>query len=135
MAKKQYSQGLVFGVFDGFHPGHRYFIAEALKRSDNLVVVVTLDEVVEKLKKHLPVNSLTERVAKIKQFNPELIVVPGDVTSGQWQVLRANFYDIIWLGYDQQGIAKELDKLKVDYEFLGSYQPEVYKSSLLHNKD
>lgn len=135
MDKKPHTQGLVFGVFDGLHLGHQYFLTEALKRSDNLVVVVTLDEVVASLKKHLPINCLAERMNRIKEFNSNLIVVPGDLVSGQWQVLKDNLYDIIWLGYDQQGIAKELDKLKIIYEFLKPYQPEVYKSSLLYNRD
>ena len=135
MSQKQYTQGLVFGVFDGLHLGHQYFLTEALKQSDKLIVVVTLDEVVERLKKRWPAKPLAERVAKIKEYNSSLVVVPGDLVLGQWQVLKDNFYDIIWLGYDQEGIAKELDKLKVTYEFLEPYQPEVYKSSLLYNKD
>lgn len=132
---KKYKQGLVFGVFDGFHLGHQYFLTEALKRSDKLVVVVTLDEVVEKLKKRLPTNSFAERAVKIKQYNSDLEVVPGDLVLGEWRVLQVNFYDIIWLGYDQTGIAKELDKLKITYKFLEAYEPETYKSSLLYNKD
>ena len=47
-------KGMVFGVFDGLHEGHKYLLTEAAKLCDELVVVVTLDEAVATLKGHLP---------------------------------------------------------------------------------
>jgi len=122
--------GMFFGVVDGFHPGHAYFLSEAAKKCRELVVVVTRDETVEILKKRRPKNSLDERTTKIGEHDPSFIVVPGDETPGEWRVLEDNDFDIVFLGYDQHGIAAELDKMSIPYEFLDSHHPELYKSSL-----
>jgi FAD synthetase len=41
---------MTFGTFDMFHPGHRYYLSEARKEGDVLVVIVARDITVEKLK-------------------------------------------------------------------------------------
>jgi cytidyltransferase-like protein len=41
---------MTFGTFDVFHPGHRFYLAEARKLGDRLLVIVALDSTVEKIK-------------------------------------------------------------------------------------
>ncbi len=135
-------RGLVFGVFDNLHPGHEFFLSETAKECDELVVVVTLPEVADLLKGKLPKKSLEERISDVKDFftsehllgrngiDMQFSVVAGDKEIGSWKVLKEYKPDVIFLGYDQQGIAKELDKLSFSYKFVASYQPEKYKSSL-----
>ena len=41
---------MVFGTFDGIHDGHRHFLREAKKQGEELIVAVSKDEVVQKLK-------------------------------------------------------------------------------------
>jgi cytidyltransferase-like protein len=127
----QYKKGMVFGVFDNFHPGHRYYIAEAAKRCEELVVVVTRSEVVEQLKHRRPKQSDFERMKNIRNFYPPLKVALGDEVLGSWNILRAHQPEMIFLGYDQHGIAKELKKMNIKYEFLDSHEPEKFKSSLM----
>jgi FAD synthetase len=128
---------MVFGVFDGLHPGHEHFLTEAAKRCHSLTVVVTPKSVVQKLKKRTPKNSFDDRVAKIGEFaaahDPviELEVVSGDESTGDWQILKTYKPEVVFLGYDQQQIAGELDRMNMAYEFIGSFEPEKYKSSLL----
>jgi len=122
---------MVFGVFDIFHPGHIYFLTEASTRCEHLTVVVARSEVVELLKKRVPRNLLEDRIEKIRAHNSNYNVIEGDETLGEWAVLRDNPSDIIFLGYDQQGIARELDRIGVEYEFIESHHPDKYKSSLL----
>jgi cytidyltransferase-like protein len=124
------SRGMVFGVFDNFHPGHEFFLSAAVQKCNELIVVVTLSEIVLLLKGKLPVHDFNNRMLNIKKFNPELIVVPGDTKLGAWDVLKTYSPDIIFLGYDQQSIAQELEKLNMPYVFLNSYEPNKYKSSL-----
>ena len=123
-------RGMVFGVFDGFHPGHKFFLSSASKECGELIVVVTLSEVVSLLKDRSPVYDFDKRVADIKKFNSQFIVVPGDKKLGSWDVLKTYSPDKIFLGYDQTSIARELDRFKLLYEFIGSYEPEKHKSSL-----
>jgi len=52
--KVSYNVGMVFGVFDGLHQGHKHFLQAAAKRCKQLIVVVTVPAVVSVLKKHKP---------------------------------------------------------------------------------
>ena len=122
---------MAFGVFDHFHKGHEYFLSEAKSRCDELVVVVTVPGIVELLKKRQPDHSLEERKAHIATFDASLSIVSGDEALGSWQVLRMHEPDIVFLGYDQQGIARELDKLGQAYALIGPHHPERYKSSIV----
>ena len=123
-------KGMVFGVFDGLHEGHKYLLTEAAKLCDELVVVVTLDEAVATLKGHLPQQRYKERVAAITAFNPTLKIVEGDPALGEWTVLKTHKPDMVILGYDQERIAKELRLASVFYKFVDACKPEQYKSSL-----
>jgi cytidyltransferase-like protein len=122
--------GMAFGVFDSLHNGHEYFLSEAKAKCLDLIVVVTVPEVVRLLKNKVPRHSLEERIEAIRAFDSSCTVVAGDTTLGGWEVLKRYAPDVVYLGYDQQGIASEMDKLGIAYEFIGSYFPEKYKSSL-----
>lgn len=128
----RYKTGMVFGVFDGLHTGHQYFLTEASRRCEQLIVVVTLPEIVELLKKRLPHYAYEKRVAKIQAFDPKLKIVPSDRTLGEWNVLKKYSPEIVLLGYDQQAIAQELAKIGTPFIVLDSYHPEKHKSSLLN---
>ena len=125
------TKAMVFGVFDGLHEGHRYFLSQAAGQCDALTVVLTLDEIVWQLKGQLPVRNFDTRRTDIVSFNPHFTVVAGDARLGEWKVLHDHEPDRIFLGYDQQGIAAELEKFTVLYEILEAHYPERYKSSLL----
>ena len=129
--KKNYSRGIVFGVFDNLHDGHKYFLKEASQKCDKLIVVVTPTKIVKLLKKHPPKYSFKERVEKIKEFNQNFSIISGDLTLGKWNILKQNPSDIVLLGYDQKEISKDLEKLNIPYVFLEPYSPEKYKSSIL----
>ena len=45
---------MCFGTFDGLHPGHLSYLAQAKKYGDYLIVVVARDKTVEKIKGRLP---------------------------------------------------------------------------------
>ena len=126
--------GMVFGVFDCLHEGHRYFLAQAAEQCDKLFVVVATDEVVEKLKKRPPQQKYEERVRALAEFKADIRVLPSDVVVGSWEILEQVRPDIVFLGYDQQGIAEELRRRGMPFVFLGAHYPERYKSSLMHPK-
>ncbi len=123
--------GMVFGVFDGLHEGHRKFLSDAAARCETLFVVVTRDEIVMSLKNKKPLYPYDERVRAIGSFDPDLIIVPGDTTLGGWQVINDYRPHMVFLGYDQQEVAKELKRIGIPFIFLDPYFPEKYKSSLL----
>lgn len=127
-----YPKALVFGVFDNLHKGHEYFLGEALKKTENLFVVVTRDEIVQTLKHKVPKYPLSERIARIQELDTRFHVVPGDEVLGSWEIFKKYPVDVVFLGYDQMALAEELKKQGITYEFLSSHFPEIHKSSLLN---
>ena len=94
----------IFGVFDGIHEGHRVFISDAKTKGDKLVAVVARDSVVEKMKGKLPLRNEVDRIKNLLEV-PEIDqVFLGDLDEGTYNILKEIKPDVIYLGYDQQGL-------------------------------
>lgn len=130
---------LVFGSFDLVHEGHKYFLNEAKKLGDNLVVVVARDDTIRDFKKVDPMYPEDERIRHVRELN-----IADEVRLGykgnKWKVIEEIKPQIIALGYDQDSYTEGLEKglkekgMNVEIVRLGSYNPEKYKSSLLKKK-
>lgn len=131
----KYSLGMVFGVFDGFHPGHQHFLSEALKHCDKLIVVVAHPHIVKALKDRTPYCSLEERLAAVRTFNERLEVTQGDEHLGRWTALKTYQPDIVLLGYDQERLGAELAKLHVLTQIITAHFPTKFKSSLIYKNN
>ena len=121
---------LVFGTFDKLHPGHRFFLSEAKKYGDQLVVVVARDHNVEKVKGRRPSQSETERLANILAV-PEVAEARLGLAdySKKEQVIDEIQPDVICLGYDQAPKFQANSPIKVIR--LPAFHPDIYKSSKL----
>lgn len=121
---------MVFGTFDGLHPGHIFVVNEAQKRGQ-VTVIVARDDSVQVIKGRLPVIREKERVRALKKQFPAAAVLLGDQKDflRPVQELRP---DLILLGYDQSlpPRIRETD-LQCPIERLPSFHPDRYKSSLL----
>ena len=87
------------GVFDLLHPGHIYFLTEARKLGDELVVVVARDSTARKFK-HEPItseNSRLQMVSALKPVDRAVLGHEGDI----YAILAEIRPDIIVLGFDQ----------------------------------
>jgi FAD synthetase len=87
------------GVFDLLHPGHVYFLTEARKLGDELVVVVARDKTARRLK-HEPYVPEHIRRAMVEALKPVDRAVLGSTTDIYETVVRER-PSIIALGYDQ----------------------------------
>lgn len=129
---------MVFGVFDGLHAGHLYFLKQAAKKGTKLVVVVSRDRVVQQLKHKTPQEGEQERLAKVRPVPGVSRAVLGDLKQGSYGVINKYQPDIICLGYDQRILACDL-KMKMKAGFipklamvkLRSYQPSKNHTSIL----
>ncbi len=120
---------LVFGTFDGFHPGHRFVLESAAKRGQ-LFVVVARDRNVEKIKNHAPRQTEGERVRAIEKEFPSATVQLGDPVDFL-APLRSIKPDLILLGYDQKLPPGVTDAdFPCPVERLPAMEPDKYKSSL-----
>jgi len=105
---------LVGGCFNKIHPGHVYFLKEAKKLGDYLIVVLTNDRnnkpygIPAKQRK----KNLEKINMKLKLINKIVIGDPNDFS----KVVKKEKPDVIALGYDQklpEGVSKEIKKIIV----------------------
>lgn len=128
----------IFGVFDGIHDGHRFFITEAKKQGDILVISVTQDEISLDLKGRNPKYALTERIRALEKVFPEARVISGDTTSGSWTELQKYTPGIIAIGYDQTALHNALEAARETLGFpfeivvIPDYRGDELHSSLLN---
>lgn len=104
------------GTFDLLHLGHIYYLKEAKKLGDELIVVVATDKTVRKLK-HEPINPEDIRVKLVSELKVVDKAVLGH-EDDMYEVVLDIKPDIIAIGYDQihkeNEIKKELNKRKID---------------------
>lgn len=129
---------LVFGIFDGLHPGHVDFFRQAKKHGDFLAVAVGQPSASKKFKKKVPKRSLTERIKFVRNVMYVNKAMPGDREQGSYKVIEHEKPDIICLGYDQKELWRDLKKWlkaknpKIDLKILRSYKSRTYHSSFLN---
>ena len=130
---------VIFGVFDGIHEGHLYFINEAKKQGNNLVAVVARDNVVKELKGKLPKNSEADRIKSLLNINDIDLVLLGDPKIETYNVLKEINPDVIYVGYDQNLLLESLKKRigdgnlpKIEIICGESHKPEIFHSSILN---
>jgi len=124
------------GTFDIIHPGHLYYLSEAKKHGDKLVVVVARDETSEAFKGKKPEHSERERLEAVRMLKIVDEAVLGH-HGNIFNIIEEIKPDVICLGHDQnvqkQQLEDELSKrsIKADVIRISSYMPHVYKSSKL----
>lgn len=127
---------MVFGTFDVFHAGHEYFLREAKKLGDYLIVIIARDNTVKNVKGQLPKHDERERLNTIKETGYADKVILGN-EDDKYKVIRKYKPDIIALGYDQFVFTYALNKIIIDENLdteivrLEPYEPSMYKSSLI----
>jgi FAD synthetase len=103
------------GTFDLLHMGHIYYLKEAKKLGDKLIVVVARDSTVRKLK-HEPITPEEMRLNIIKELKIVDEAVLGH-EDDMYATVKEIKPDIIALGYDQihdeKRIEQELKKRKL----------------------
>lgn len=122
------------GTFDIIHPGHLYYLSEAKKYGDNLIVVVARDAASENFKKKKPMHNEKERLESVRMLkivDEAVLGKEGDI----FNIIEEIKPNVICLGYDQnvqkQQLEDELKKrgIKAEVIRIDSYMPNVYKSS------
>jgi len=108
------------GTFDLLHMGHIYYLREAKKLGDTLVVVVATDPTVQKLK-HDPITPQESRVNLIRELKMVDEVYLGH-DDDMYAIVQEIKPDIIALGFDQihndAVIKNELKKRKLNVKLV-----------------
>jgi cytidyltransferase-like protein len=132
---------MVFGTFDGLHPGHLNFFKQArlLHQSSFLIVSIARDKNVFKIKGEYPGLKEKERMALVKKSKLVDKVVLSGAQNHLPHIIKEN-PDIVALGYDQKAYIKYLKKdlknkgVLVKIVRLKSYKEKKYKNHLLKIK-
>lgn len=114
---------LVFGAFDGLHPGHLDFFKQAKKYGNYLIVSVARDRNVLKIKGKRPLFGEDERLDLVGHLKIVDRAVLGALSDFSGHI-RAQKPDVICLGYDQW--AKEEDVIS-ELARMGLLATEVYR--------
>ena len=128
---------LIFGTFDGLHPGHIDFIKQAKRLGDYLVAVVARDVTVNQVKGHFPKRSELLRLKGVQQTKLVNEAVLGNI-GNPYEIIKKIKPDIIALGYDQkaftENLAQELKKAGIPAKTirLTPLQPVKYHSSIIN---
>lgn len=96
------------GTFDILHMGHIYYLKNAKKLGDKLIVVVACDSTVRRLK-HQPVNPEQTRLNLIKELKIVDEAYLGH-RDDMYKIVQEIKPDIIALGYDQIYDKKEIEE-------------------------
>ena len=99
---------LVFGTFDGLHPGHLFFLRQAKTRGDILIVGVARDRHVRDLKdKHASnLERARKEAVEALRFVDEAHLCDEEL--GTFELVRTVQPDVIVLGYDQRELEESL---------------------------
>ena len=127
---------LVFGSFDHLHPGHLYFLLEAKRYGDELIVVLGRSETIKEFKGKKPKYSEKERKQHLGITGIPTKILLGEIAD-KYKLIEKIKPDIICLGYDQNSFTKDL-KLELKKRKLNSkvirlkpYKEHLFKSSKL----
>ena len=140
--EKVFRQGwrkiMVFGTFDGLHPGHLNFFkqARALSSEPFLIVSIARDRNVKRIKGKYPFLSEKKRADLVRGAKIVNKVVLAGTKSHLPHIVKEK-PDIIALGYDQTFYIKNLKKdlknkgVSVKIVRLKPYKEKIYKNHLL----
>lgn len=127
---------LAFGTFDHFHAGHESYLKQAKSLGDSLIVIISRDETVKRIKGRLPDHSEKQRLAIVKANGVADKAALGE-HGDKYEVIRRFKPAVIALGYDQFTFTFQLKKFLIDEKIdakivrMKPYQPGVFKTSLI----
>lgn len=136
---------MVFGTFDHLHAGHENMFMQARNIAKKLanplvVAIVARDKTVKQIKGRAPENDEKSRVQTLHETGWADMILIGD-KKDRYMHIKKYRPTIIALGYDQFAFTLQLEKLIIDLNLDGKivrltpYRPDIYKSSLIKEKN
>ncbi len=102
---------LLFGSFDGLHPGHDALLRQAHEALGvKVTVCLALDEDIARRKGRAPKHVYSERERQLRSHSLVAEVLPGDATDGIYSAVTTLKPTHIFFGYDQGGLQDHLKK-------------------------
>lgn len=135
--EQQIKKVLIFGTFDGIHPGHLFFLSEARKLG-LLNISLASDESVKLRKNRYPKNNALLRKVSLEKLKIADKVIIGDKKPGDWSPIKKINPDMIVLGYDQTHLKEALKTINKKYKFkiltMKEFKGDKFHSSILNKE-
>ena len=114
---------MVFGAFDGLHPGHLNFFKQAKNYGDFLIVSVGTDNNVERIKGKKPLFNQKERLSLTASVGLVDKALSG-AESDFYRQIKKYKPDVICLGYDQWAAE---DDVRIELDRVGLKKTRVIR--------
>ncbi len=123
---------MCFGTFDIFHPGHVFYLSEAERLGDQLMVIIARDDRVMKIKWRSPKDDELTRQRNVAHAFREAQVILWD-SDDIFLPLRQYNPDILAFWYDQNVPEDKIYELFPHMKIvrIGGFETDKWKSSLL----
>lgn len=124
------------GTFDYLHPGHIFFLREAKRLGDELVVIVARDETVLRIKGFAPTHDELFRKELVENTGISDSVILGNRDRDIFRIIEELNPSVIALGYDQRVSETDIRARFPGLELvrIGSFEPDRYKSSFFRDE-
>lgn len=128
---------MIFGTFDGLHPGHESLFAQASEHGDWVIAVVARDATVQRVKGRLPLRDEADRLAELLSHDLIDDVVLGYDHDNVMQVIRDHAPHVLLFGYDQASFVdcaimlREKGEADFIVVWAKPFHPHIYKSSII----
>lgn len=135
---QQYKTVLVFGVFDGLEKPHIAFLESAKTKGEKLIVAVTQDAMIQRLKNKTPEQSLSQRINAVRDLKIADTVAAGDLVEYGWGSIRTHKPDVIVIADNQEKLKNALmayqatSTIQFDIIAVDPDDPTVTKSTMLY---
>lgn len=126
---------MCFGTFDIFHDGHKHYLDTAKKLAPKMIIVISRDHRVLAIKWKPALHDEASRLTEVQKHYPDALVILWD-DADIYVPIRQYEPDILTFWYDQYVPEKYIAKIFPNIEIvrIDSYEPHIYKSSLLRKK-
>lgn len=113
--------GFVCGAFDLLHAGHVHLLKECKRKCDYLIVGLHIDPSIERDTKNKPIESIVERVIKLKACRFVSSIVPYEKEADLAIIFKFYNIDVRFLGSDYLQNDKPItDETAVPIEYIDS---------------
>lgn len=123
---------MAFGTFDLFHPWHVYYLSQAERLGDELIIVIARDTRVQKLKWRRSHDDENSRLSNVSYAFRDAHVILGDETN-ILTPLSVHQPDVLAFWYDQKIPEEQIREHFPTIEIvrIGGYETDKWKSSKL----
>ena len=92
--------GFTAGTFDLCHAGHLLMFKEIRKQCDYLIVGLQSDPTIDRPEKHVPVETVEERLIRLQACKYIDRIIPYDTEADLYRILEREKIDVRFLGAD-----------------------------------